>query len=116
MTADVTLAAAPATIRLGTRLSPAGGIEILGADLSQPISSELAALIRRAMLDHQVVVVRDQTLNKEQHYNFTLNFGELEDHVARHSDARYGIVHSVTNLDHGGNPTDALDDRGNYFW
>lgn len=116
MTADMALAPKNAAVRLGARLSGAGGIEVLGADLSQPATSELAALIRQAILDHRVVVVRDQALTKQQQYDFTLNFGELEDHVARHSDARYGIVHSVTNLDRDGNPTDALDTRGNYFW
>ena len=116
MTADIALAPASTAASLGRRLSPAGGIEILGADLSQPATAELAAQIRRALLDHQIVVVRGQALTKEQQYNFTLNFGELEEHVARHSDGRYGIVHSVTNLDRDGNPTDALDTRGNYFW
>ena len=116
MTADIALAPAPAAASLGGRLSPAGGIEILGADLSQPATAELAAQIRQALLDHQIVVVRGQALTKEQQYNFTLNFGELEEHVARHSDGRYGIVHLVTNLDRDGNPTDALDTRGNYFW
>jgi taurine dioxygenase len=111
MTAEMTLAA-----RLGTRLSLAGGIEITGADLSRPVSAAFAAAIRQALLDHHIVVIRDQALSKEQQYNFTLNFGEIEDHVARHSDTRYSIVHSVTNLDPDGNPTDALDARGNYFW
>jgi taurine dioxygenase len=116
MTADIALAPTPAAATLGGRLSSAGGIEILGADLSQPATAELAAQIHQALLDHQIVVVRGQALTKEQQYNFTLNFGELEEHVARHSDGRYGIVHSVTNLDRAGNPTDALDTRGNYFW
>jgi alpha-ketoglutarate-dependent taurine dioxygenase len=111
MTAEMTLAP-----RVGNKLSPAGGIEIEGADLSQPVSASFAALIRQALLDHRIVVVRDQSLSKEQQHDFTRNFGEIEDHVARHSDARYGIVHSVTNLDAVGNPTDALDMRGNYFW
>jgi alpha-ketoglutarate-dependent taurine dioxygenase len=116
MTVEVGLADARTQIRLEERLSPAGGIAITGADLSQPISEALVALIRQALLDHHVVVIRDQVLTKEQQYDFTLNFGEIEDHVARHSDARYGIVHSVTNLDATGSPTDALDIRGNYFW
>jgi alpha-ketoglutarate-dependent taurine dioxygenase len=105
-----------ASIRLGQRMSPAGGVEINGADLTQPLSSDLAATIRQALLDHHVVVVRDQALSQEQQHTFTLNFGEIEDHVARHSDARFAIVHSVTNLGRDGNPTDALDMRGNYFW
>ncbi len=105
-----------APARVGARLSPAGGVEITGADLTRPLSPELKALVLRAFLDHHVVVIRDQTLTKEQQYDFTTNFGELEEHVGRHSDGRYGIVHSVTNLDRDGNPTDALDTRGNYFW
>jgi taurine dioxygenase len=108
------LAHAPA--RLGTRLSPAGGVEVLGADLSGPLAPALNELILQALLDHHVVVVRDQALSKEKQYDFTTNFGELEEHVGRHSDSRYGIVHSVTNLDRDGNPTGALDTRGNYFW
>jgi len=116
MTADLALAAKRNEARLGDRLSAAGGVEILCADLSEPLSEPLAALIRRALLDHRVVVIRDQALSKQQQHDFTLNFGELENHVARHSDGRYGIVHSVTNLDQEGNPTDALDIRGNYFW
>jgi alpha-ketoglutarate-dependent taurine dioxygenase len=104
------------TAQLGKRLSRAGGIEIVGADLSHPVSAQFAALVRQALLDHHVAIVRDQVLSKERQYDFTLNFGEIEDHVARHSDGRYAIVHSVTNLDPDGNPTDALDTRGNYFW
>ena len=102
--------------RLGNRLSPAAGVEVLGADLSTPLTPGLKALILRALLDHHVVVVRDQTLSKAQQHALTLNFGELEEHVGRHSDARYDVVHSVTNLDRGGKPTEALDTRGNYFW
>jgi alpha-ketoglutarate-dependent taurine dioxygenase len=116
MRADLALATKPDEARLGDRLSAAGGIEILCADLSVPLSETLAALIRRALLDNHVVIIRDQALSKQQQHDFTLNFGELENHVARHSDGRYGIVHSVTNLNQEGNPTDALDIRGNYFW
>jgi alpha-ketoglutarate-dependent taurine dioxygenase len=111
MMAETTLAP-----RLGSRLSPAGGIDIHGADLSQPVSADFAATIRQALLDHHIVIVRNQSLSQEQQHAFTLHFGEIEDHVARHSDARFSIVHSVTNLDAAGNPTEALDTRGNYFW
>jgi alpha-ketoglutarate-dependent 2,4-dichlorophenoxyacetate dioxygenase len=102
--------------RLGSPLSPAGGVEFSDVDLSRPVLAELAETIRRALLEHRVVVVRDQVLTKQQQYDFTLHFGEIEDHVARHSDANYAIVHSVTNLDAEGNPTTAFDARGNYFW
>ena len=105
-----------APARLGPRLSSAGGVEIAGAALSRPLSPSLKALILRALRDHHVLAIRDQHLSQEQQHAFTLHFGELEGHVARHSDPRYGIVHSVTNLDPEGNPTEMLDTRGNYFW
>jgi taurine dioxygenase len=105
-----------APARLGPRLSSAAGVEIAGADLSRPLSPSLKELILRALRDHHVLVIRDQHLSQEQQHTFTLHFGELEGHVARHSDPRYGIVHSVTNLDPEGNPTEMLDTRGNYFW
>jgi alpha-ketoglutarate-dependent taurine dioxygenase len=116
MKTETALPEARMTVRLGERLSPAGGVAVTGADLSKTISEAFAGLIRQALLDHHVVVIRDQALAKQQQYDFTLKFGEIEDHVARHSDARYSIVHSVTNFDVAGNPTDALDTRGNYFW
>jgi alpha-ketoglutarate-dependent taurine dioxygenase len=116
MAAETALAETRTAVCTAARLSPAGGVEITGADLSRPISAAFAAEIRQALLDHHVVVIRGQALSKQQQHDFTLNFGELEDHVARHSDERYAIVHSVTNLDRDGNPTDALDTRGNYFW
>ena len=105
-----------AAARLGPRLSPAGGAEITGADLSRPLSPPLKALILRALRDHHILVIRDQDLSQEQQHTFTRHFGELEEHVARHSDPRYGIVHSVTNFDDDGNPTETPDTRGNYFW
>src|ERR1700761_2855194 len=89
-------AATGSGVRLGQRMSPAGGIEVFGADLSVPLSASLKQLILQAFLDHHIVVVRDQALSTEEQYAFTENFGELEDHVARHSDARFGIVHAVT--------------------
>jgi taurine dioxygenase len=110
------MAEAALAARLGSPLSSAGGVEFTDVDLSRPVSAELAALIRRALLEHRVVVVRDQMLTKQQQYDFTLHFGEIEDHVARHSDTNYAIVHSVTNLDADGNPTAKLETRGNYFW
>ena len=41
-------------IRVGQRLSPAGGIEIFGADLSAPLTPSLKALILKAFLDQLV--------------------------------------------------------------
>ncbi|MSP30080.1 MAG: hypothetical protein EXR09_06430 [Acetobacteraceae bacterium] len=59
----------------------------------------------------------DQHLAKQQQYNFTLNFGEIESQrVNRLIDAeRYAAVHTVYNLDEHGNPSEVLRVRRNYF-
>jgi taurine dioxygenase len=99
-------------------LTAFGGLEITGLDLAMPLSAARRGDIMAAFREHPVLVFRDQKLTKEQQYNFTLNFGEIEGlHVARHIDSeRYTAVHEVTNLDPVGNPTGDLTERGNYFW
>ncbi|USG62585.1 TauD/TfdA family dioxygenase [Sneathiella marina] len=53
------------------------GAEIEGADLRQPISAKLHTFLHLALRDHQVVILRDQTLNCDQHKHFTEVFGPL---------------------------------------
>jgi len=100
------------------RLAAVGGVEITGIDLSRTLSSARKDHILALFAGHPILVFRDQALTKEKQYNFTLNFGEIEDqHVGRHQDAiKYGAVHTVSNLDKDGNPSGGLPERGNYFW
>jgi taurine dioxygenase len=58
-------------------LAGACGAEILGIDLSQRLSDESVAGIRRALLEHCVVFFRDQTLTVEQHKALARRFGEI---------------------------------------
>ena len=62
-------------------LTPFLGAEITGVDLRE-VTHEQVADIRAALLKHQVVFFRDQTLNQEEHIHFTRQFGELEIHPA----------------------------------
>ena len=62
-------------------LSSALGAEVLGADLSHPDDDEQFALIHLALLDHNVVVVRDQKISPADHIAFSRRFGTLEHHV-----------------------------------
>ncbi len=63
--------------------APLGG-EIVGLDLSQPLSEAAFAEIRRAFLDAQVLVFRNQhSLTPEQHIAFSRRFGELQIHVLK---------------------------------
>ncbi len=107
-------AAAPS---IGPRLSPAGGAAITGADLSRPLPPAFREAILAAFRAHHVLVFRDQDLAQDEQLAFTRQFGEIEDHVARHvAAARYGLVHVVTNVGDDGQPTTKLTQVGNYLW
>jgi alpha-ketoglutarate-dependent taurine dioxygenase len=99
-------------------LADVGGVEIAGIDLAQPLSPGQCEQIVQTFRTHPILVFRGQHLTKAQQYAFTSNFGEIEDqHVNRLVDrARYAVVHTVSNLDRDGHPSDRLEERGNYFW
>ena len=100
------------------RLEDFGGIEITDIDLSQPLNDAARDRVTRLFRAHPLLVFRDQALTKDQQYKFTLNFGEIEGaHVNRLIDAKnYTPVHTVSNLDSDGNPSEILRERGNYYW
>lgn len=68
-----TLTAAP--------LAPTLGAEIEGVDLSQELSDEQLAEIRRAFAERLVLVFRDQAISIEDQKRFARNFGSLHRHV-----------------------------------
>ncbi len=61
-------------------LNPVIGAEILGVDLSQPLSESVRKEIHDAWLAHQVIFFRDQDLTMEQHKAFGRTFGDLHLH------------------------------------
>ena len=95
-----------------------GGIEIADLDLSRPLTEAQRDRVMRLFRKHPVLVFRGQNLTKDQQYTFTLNFGEIEGaHVNRLVDSKnYTPVHTVSNLDADGNPSETLRERGNYYW
>jgi alpha-ketoglutarate-dependent taurine dioxygenase len=99
-------------------LPEVGGVEITGVDLSQPISPERRDWLIQTFRAHPVIVFRDQHLTKEQQYEFTLTFGEIEGmHVNRLVDAvKYTPVHTVSNIGPDGQPSAPKRERGNYYW
>jgi taurine dioxygenase len=99
-------------------LAEVGGVEISGVNLSEPLSDERHEWLLETFRMHPILVFRGQHLTKQQQYDFTLNFGEIEaQHVNRLIDAeRYAAVHTVCNLDADGNPSEVLRERGNYYW
>jgi taurine dioxygenase len=78
--AGVDIGAAPFEVeRLGAKL----GAEIHGLDLKQPMDAKTFAALESALIEHKVIVVRDQHLTTEQHVEMSRMFGELEVHPMR---------------------------------
>lgn len=57
--------------------SPAVGAEILGVDLSKPLTAEETSDIREALNEHGVIFFRDQELTPEQHIAFAERFAPI---------------------------------------
>jgi len=60
-----------------TRLCEALGAEVTGIDLSDAVDEGVIEAITEALLEHHVLVIRDQNLTPEQQVNFSRRFGEL---------------------------------------
>jgi taurine dioxygenase len=67
-----------ATTHVGiTRLAGQIGAEITGVDTGTPLSDEVIARIRQALLDHKVVFLRGQSLNYRRQVAFAERLGPL---------------------------------------
>jgi len=62
----------PLTLRIGA--------EILGIDLTRPLSNRQTSELRDAIADYQVLFFRDQRLDHESHIRFGRVFGDLAIH------------------------------------
>ncbi len=77
-----------------TPVSTVLGAEISGLDLGQPLTPEVVAAIRAALLRHKVVFFRDQDISHEDHVRFGRYFGDLEGHpVTSHVPGFPEILH-----------------------
>jgi taurine dioxygenase len=61
-------------------LTPVIGAEIEGVDLSGELSNHQFDEVHRALLEHHVIVFRDQHLSGEDHKRFARRFGTLHVH------------------------------------
>ena len=64
------------------KVTPAIGAEISGVDLSGPLSNSQVSALHDALMAHQVIFFRDQTMDVDQHKAFGRLFGELLVHPA----------------------------------
>ena len=63
-----------------TPISTALGAQIEGVDLTQPLSVEQREAIEQALLKHQVIFFKNQSINPQQQARFAANFGDLHIH------------------------------------
>lgn len=106
-------------------LHPLFCAEVLGVDLREPPSAELAAAIDAAMDRFAVVVVRAQQIDDDQQMAFATALGPLEDTPAVVDAHRHRLKHremvDISNLETDGSIL-AADDRrrmfnlGNRLW
>src|SRR5579863_4299291 len=76
----ITGAAAPFHVeRLGVKL----GAEISGVDLREPLPPATLRAFEAALIEHKVIMLRDQDLTTAQHVALSRQFGELEVHPMR---------------------------------
>jgi alpha-ketoglutarate-dependent taurine dioxygenase len=78
-------------------LSPHVGAEIVGLDLTQPLSAQQVDELKSALGKHGVLFFHDQAIDLEMHRRFASYFGELHIHVggegtASKPDERYPEV------------------------
>lgn len=112
--------AAPAAIDAGQdfeirALNAPLGAEVLGLDLSRPLSDGDFARIHRAHLDYHVVVFRDQQITPGQQIDFSRRFGPLQIHVLHQFQLPgHAEVLVVSNVVENGKPI-GLGDAG-HFW
>lgn len=89
--------------------------EVIGLDLSKPISEEDFNVIHRAHLKHHVLVFKNQEITPAQQVEFSARFGELQYHVLK----QFALpsqpeVLIVSNIRENGAPI-GLGDAG-HFW
>jgi len=103
---------------------------IAGADLSRPVTEDLARAIERAMDEHAVCVLPGQELDDESQIAFARLYGPLEvspavqqksGGIGFNTRVKHREIFDVSNLDERGTILDARDTRavyrlGNQLW
>jgi taurine dioxygenase len=96
-------------------LSETLGAEIVGVDLASDVDESTFQKMVDALHEHEVIVVRNQTITPEQHVAFSRRFGELEIHI-RQDRCRKGFpeIFIVSNIIENGKPIGSTD--AGLFW
>ena len=91
------------------------GAEVIGLDLSRPLTGEDFARIHRAHLDHHVLVFRGLDITPAQQVAFSRRFGPLQRHVLSNFALPEQLeVLVISNIKVDGKPI-GLGDAGAYW-
>jgi len=87
-------------------LDPVMGAEIVGADVSRPLSDAELARYRDALHQYKVIVFRDQDLTKEQLLAFSKRWGPLGEHIMPGAASEdYEEINVMSNATKDGKPS-----------
>ena len=93
------------------RLHPVIGTEVRGFSIADPGDGDRIDEIKRAWLEHPVLVFREQPICDTDQIRFARHFGELEIHPSlAHQASGHPEIYRVSNVDEAGN---ILPDKSN---
>ena len=92
-------------------LSPAIGAEIRGIDFSKPVDTETVSRVRRALLDHLVLVFRCGEISEDAQISFAEHFGPTVGARSKlRTDGGDRRLMVISNVRENGEPIGALPD------
>src|SRR5215470_13564874 len=75
-----------------TRLGANLGAEISGVDLRQPLSDEASNVIQNALVEHELIIFRNQEITSDNLIDFGRRFGELTVHPFAPHDEKASVL------------------------
>ena len=96
------------------RVTGAIGARVTGVDLRQPLDDGTVADIRKALLDYEVLIFRDQPVTPEQHIQFALSFGELHKPAIRTKHSQWPEINVLDQVNARGEGADNWHNDNTY--
>ncbi len=99
------------------KLTPHFGAEVIGLDLSVPMSSEDFEHIRNLFLEYQLLYFGQQQLSDSDHVRVGQQFGTLQVHVMNQYHAnQHPELYRLSNVGADGKPNGQYPDKGTLAW
>jgi taurine dioxygenase len=96
-------------------LSSALGTELIGLDLSAPMSDDLFDSVRKAWHRHLVILIRDQHLTEDDQVRFAERFGPISTSTRGHFLSKNPAIMLISNIREDGKQIGALPDGEMHF-